>query len=289
METTTFQEYHEKFRLFNARRGVDTSTLDYYHNYMDRFFRYTGAKIDDFCDRKKLLNQYEKLYKIESIKNETRKKHLKVLRMFLDFLEENEIITENIARKIKPPRVPRALPRPLEDHEINKIFDIINTRYTGFLRDRNEMIIKTFLNSGLRLMELLNLQKNDIVGNRLFVRAGKGDKDRLIYLTEEFAKEIEKYKNTYPSSNIFTNIRGGDLGESGLKRLFENIKKYTKNPTITAHRLRHTYATKLMENGVDAGVIKEQMGHADISTTNRYIGVRDAHRQKVMEVLRMEF
>lgn len=98
-------------------------------------------------NKKSILEKYEKLFQIENIKNETRRKHLKALRIFSDFLEEQEIISENFSRKIKPPRVPQQLAKPLEDQEINEIFRAINQRYTGFLYERNTMIIKTFLNT----------------------------------------------------------------------------------------------------------------------------------------------
>lgn len=146
METTQFNQYQESFRIFNARRGVNDLTIKYYEEYMKRFFMYTGASIDDFYDKKTLLKKYERLF-VRDIKNETRKKHLKALRVFSDFLEENEIISENFARKIRPPRVSKQLPKPIEDSEIEDIYRAIRLRYSGFLEERNVMIIKTFLST----------------------------------------------------------------------------------------------------------------------------------------------
>lgn len=287
-KTNTFDDYKANFRLFNARRGLAEWTLNYYEEYMRRFFEYTGAKIEDFKNKKDLLHKYEQLFQIESIKNETRKKHLKTLRIFSDFLEENEIIENNFSRKIKPPRVPKILPKPLEDEEINKIFESINEIFTGFLAERNTMIIKTFLNTGVRLSELINLKQTDISQDKIFIKNGKWAKDRYIYISENFSQELHDFCKKYPHGYIFYGQQfKKKLGETGLKRLFEKLKEYTKIENLHAHRLRHTYATKIIEKWVDIGVLKEQMGHADISTTNKYIAVSNAHRKKVMEVLDM--
>ncbi len=269
--------------------GLDSQLLIITTNIWADFLDTQMQKIEDFSNKKSLTEKYEKLFKIENLKNETRKKHLKALRIFSDFLEENEIISENFARKIKPPRVQQQLAKPLEDYEINQIFQAINHHYTWFLKERNTIIIKTFLNTGLRLMELLSLEKTDFSKNRIFVKNGKWWKDRIIYLEESFSKELKNFLQKYPSIYIFTNIRKQKLSESGLKRLFEKIKKYTKNPNIHPHRLRHTYATKLIENWVNIGIVKEQMGHTNISTTNRYIGVRDKHREEIMKIMKIEF
>lgn len=145
--TLTADNFQADFRLFNMRRVNSEQTLFYYQEYMARFFRYTHAKFSDFGDKKLFTKAYERLFLIDSICNETRKKHLKVARIFADFLIENDIITNNAPRQIKPPKVTKPLPKPLEDNEIQGIYQVIRFRYSGFLAERNIMIIKTFLNS----------------------------------------------------------------------------------------------------------------------------------------------
>lgn len=97
-----------------------------------------------------------------------------------------------------------------------------------------------------------------------------------------FAEKLQNFIKKYPQRYLFANIRGQKLGESGLKNIFSKIKKHINEP-IYAHRFRHTYATILMEKGIDIGIIKEQLGHSDISTTNKYIKIRDNHRKKILQ------
>lgn len=147
MEKITKNNYSESFRNFNLRRVESENTIEHYRKYMDLFFRYTDADFADFGNVKNFTKKYEKLFSIETIKNETRKKFLKISRLFADFLIENEIIFENAPRKIKPPKITKPLPEFFEKNDLEKIFTIISANYSGFLAERNILIIKTLLNT----------------------------------------------------------------------------------------------------------------------------------------------
>ncbi|MDO4873760.1 MAG: tyrosine-type recombinase/integrase [Candidatus Gracilibacteria bacterium] len=282
MEKITKNNYSEQFRLFNLRRVESEATIEHYRVYMDLFFRYTGADFEDFGNQKHFAKCFEKLFKIESIKNETRKKFLKISRLFGDFLVENEIIEYNAPRAIKPPKTTTPLPLPIEENILYKIKEIIQNSYSGYLQERNLMIFETLLHTGARKMELLNIEQKYIFQEKIFIKSGKGNKDRYIYLDTEFSQKLQKFVKKYPGKYLFSNIRKEKLGESGLKNLFLKIKSHIQEP-MYAHRLRHTYATILMEKGVDIGIIKEQLGHSDISTTNKYIRISNEHRRKILE------
>lgn len=285
MEKITKNNYSEHFRNFNLRRVESENTIEHYRKYMDLFFRYTDADFADFENVKNFTKKYEELFKIETIKNETRKKFLKISRLFADFLIENEIISENAPRKIKPPKITKPLPEFFENSDLQKIFKIILDNYSWFLAERNILIIKTLLNTWIRKSELLNLEQNHISVEKIFIKSWKWNKDRYIYLWKKFSQELQNFIQKYPNKYLFFTKNWHKLGESGLKNLFLKIKKYHPENRIFAHKFRHTYATKLLENNVDIGIIKEQLWHSSIATTANYISVSNSHRKKVLEVL----
>lgn len=242
----------------------------------------TQVRILKIFEVKNILPNVKKLFKIETIKNETRKKFLKISRLFGDFLVENEIIEYNAPRAIKPPKTTTPLPLPIDENILYKIKEIIQNSYSWYLQERNLMIFETLLHTGARKMELLNIEQKYIFQEKIFIKSGKWNKDRYIYLDTEFSQKLQKFVKKYPWKYLFTNIRKEKLGESGLKNLFLKIKSHIQEP-MYAHRLRHTYATILMEKWVDIWIIKEQLGHSDISTTNKYIRISNEHRRKILE------
>lgn len=284
MEKITKNNYSEAFRLFNLRRVESEATIEHYRVYMDLFFRYTGADFKDFWNQKNFSKSYEKLFKIETIKNETRKKFLKISRLFGDFLIENEIIKYNAPRATKLPKTTTPLPVPMEENMLHKIKEIIQNSYSWYLQERNVMIFESLLHTGARKMELLNMKQKHIFKDKIFIKWGKWNKDRYIYLDHEFSQKLQNFIKKYPWEYLFASTRGEKLGESWIKNIFLKIKSHIQEP-IYAHRFRHTYATILMEKWVDIWIIKEQLGHADISTTNKYIRIRDEHRKKILENL----
>ncbi|RAL57556.1 hypothetical protein BLD25_02790 [Candidatus Gracilibacteria bacterium GN02-872] len=152
------------------------------------------------------------------------------------------------------------------------------------------MLIETFLYTGLRRNELLELKRENISENKIFVSSGKGDKDRSIYIPDHFYQKLLEYMKVtaYVSDFLFFSQRREKLSESGIKKIFDEIKKKSGIKVLHPHRLRHTYASRLLEQGIDLAVVRDQMGHTNISTTNRYIAVRDSHRKNVIQNLKLK-
>lgn len=150
------------------------------------------------------------------------------------------------------------------------------------------MLIETFLYTLLRRNELLNLKRENITEEKIFVKWWEWDKDRSIYIPEEFSKKLNEYMKitAHVSDFLFFSQRKEKLTESWIKKIFDEIKKIANIKILHPHRLRHTYASRLIEKGIDIGVVKEQMWHANISTTNRYIWIRDSHRKSVIQNLK---
>lgn len=277
----------KKFELYLKAKWNSQRTIEYYTWHTEKFFQYTNCKISDYGDLKKFREKYYKIIERPSLSNESKKKHLKCARIFSDFLIEQEIIKENVARLIQPPKVQTKLPIVVEDDEIISVFDAINKRWTGFLRLRNNILIETFLYTGLRRNELLNLKREYITEEKIFVKSGKWNKDRSIYIPKHFYEKLEEYMKitAWVSEYLFFSYKKEKLTQSGIKKIFDEIKKVAKLKVLHPHRLRHTYASRLLEQWIDLAVVRDQMWHTNISTTNRYIWVRDSHRKNIIQKL----
>ena len=150
------------------------------------------------------------------------------------------------------------------------------------------MLIETFLYTWLRRNELLNLKRENITEEKIFVKWWKWDKDRNIYIPDNFYKKLQEYMKVtaWVSEYLFYSVRKEKLTESWIREIFKNIKKNSGFKNIYPHRLRHTYASRMLEQWIDIAVVREQMWHTNISTTNRYIAVRDSHRKNVIQNLK---
>lgn len=276
-----------KFKLYLKAKWNSKRTLEYYIWHTEKFFQYTEAKVSDYWNLKKFKDRYYIIIDRPSLSNESKKKHLKCARIFSDFLVEEEIIEINAPRLITPPKVQTKLPIIIEDEEIKDVFSAINKRWIWFLNLRNSILIETFLYSGLRRNELINLKRENILNSKIFVKSGKWNKDRVIYIPDHFYKRIIEYIKitNWVSEYLFFSQRKEKMSESWIKKIFDEIKKIANIKILHPHRLRHTYASRMIEQGIDIAVVKEQMWHTNIATTNRYIAVRDSHRKKVIQKL----
>lgn len=231
-----------KFKLYLKAKWNSKRTLEYYIWHTEKFFQYTEAKVSDYWNLKKFKDRYYIIIDRPSLSNESKKKHLKCARIFSDFLVEEEIIEINAPRLITPPKVQTKLPIIIEDEEIKDVFSAINKRWIWFLNLRNSILIETFLYSGLRRNELINLKRENILNSKIFVKSGKWNKDRVIYIPDHFYKKIIEYIKitNWVSEYLFFSQRKEKMSESWIKKIFDEIKKNCKykNPTssqIKAH------------------------------------------------------
>jgi site-specific recombinase XerD len=218
--------------------------------------------------------------------------HMTLL-VFFRWLVKNDYLEKNYIEDIEKPKLEKRLPSRLKKEEALRLLEIVyNLPYTyHYLRHRNKAIFATFIFSGLRKSELLNLKLTDIdVENlTLFVRQGKGNKDRIIPLSFNHAQILKQYLKERKRLNktcaeFFTSVnRNQGLTASGLKRIVERIKK-ASGISFTIHKLRHTFATLMLEGGCDIYSLSKMMGHSDIKTTTIYLSASAEHlREQVVK------
>ena len=278
-----------KYATFLKRKWLSERGFEYYFWHIQKFFEYTNCTIKDFENIKKFRKRYDKIILRESLCNESKKKHLKCARIFGDFLKEEGKITENVARLIKPPKVQLSLPLPVEDSEIRDIFTIISRRWKWFLAYRNRVIIETFLNTGLRRAELINLKRSEIFEDHIFVKNWKGRKDRVVYLPADFIPILKDFVKVTDGKSefLFFLMRSEKISIRAMSAIFEAIRKEGKMDRLHAHKMRHTYASRVLENWISLSVLRDQLWHSSIATTNRYIAVRNQYRKEQMEKFKL--
>ena len=176
-------------------------------------------------------------------------------------------------KQIKNIKTERKLPTILTSNYINNLLDTIPTSTSKEIRDRT--IIEILYSSGLRVSELTNLKVNDLKNNKSLKVLGKGNKTRILPMTDKsynymnlwLSKYRSEYKNEKSGNYIFLGVRGGKISDREIQRIV-NLRLGT-----FPHSIRHTFATHLLDGGADLRVVQEMLGHTDPSTTQIYTHV----------------
>lgn len=286
-----FMEYAEKFlyyeeviagKSFNTIKGYRkdiTQFIDYLNEY-EKIKTYDEIETMTFRSFIAYLNSSgEKEDKKESknISKRSINRKISALRTFFKYLQEKKIVKTNKVTYINMPKFEKELPNVLNKEDINKLRESIDISKTTGIRDR--LIVELLYSSGIRAGELIDSSENMInIEEREMRVIGKGNKERITFFSENTKKWLKKYieekKKVYKNYNkdvIFTNNRGEKLTTRSLRRLIsEYAKKAELKKEVTPHVFRHTFATELLNNGVDIRYLQELLGHSSISTTQVY-------------------
>jgi len=178
---------------------------------------------------------------------------------------------------------PKKLPCVLSPQEVARLLEAARP-------GRERVLLQTTYACGLRLMEVLNLQVTDIDGARLLlhVRQGKGNKDRLVPLSPRLLVELRDYWRGYrPARWLFGNAaQQGPLHPGTVqKHMRRVVRQAGLSKPATMHTLRHSYATHMLEAGVDVMTLQKILGHRQLSTTAHYLHLRGEHLQRLPSLL----
>ncbi len=154
---------------------------------------------------------------------------------------------------------------------------------------KHKAILTTIYSCGLKLSEVLELRMADIKTheNMILIRSAKGKKDRMVMLSPLLLDLLRTYYKTYqPQNYLFEGIAGEKYSERSIQQIFKNaLQKAGIISPASAHTLRHSYATHLLENGTDIRIIKELMGHNNIKTTEIYTHITSMSKNTVISPL----
>ena len=279
--------------------GRSSKTAENYRLYLERFAQFTDnipvEKITTEVVRKYRLwlNRYQNDNNDE-LATITQSYHLIALRGFLGYLSKRDI-TSLSPEKIDLPKITRKQVTFLHYDEVVRMLDAIPLDTEIGLRDR--AIVELLFSSGLRVSELINLNRDHInVKRREFMVRGKGQKDRPIFISESAAKRVQEYLATridnlpplflsYSRNNTVATT--GDYRRLSARSIQRMVTHYARLAGITKHvsphTMRHSFATDLLMNGADIRSVQSMLGHSNISTTQVYTHVTDEHLREVYE------
>jgi integrase/recombinase XerC len=279
----------EAFLEALRNRAVSEHTLSGYESDLREFQSFLELRktafqsIDDVSIRDFLAHLYERKLQKSSIARK-----LACLRTFFKFLVRDGRLKSNPAELISSPRLPKKLPSYLTEGEAAAVVEIPQGDSLKNLRDR--AILELLYASGLRVHELVSLNDENLDMQQRVVRVfGKGRKQRIVPFGEFAARALSEYltaRDRFGLSKaeddghtpVFVSIRGRRLNNRDVQRLVERTRmRLPSGRRLTAHTLRHSFATHLLERGADLRAIQELLGHASLATTQKYTHVTLEH------------
>jgi integrase/recombinase XerC len=199
------------------------------------------------------------------------------IKSLFKFFNKNNYIKNTAIFNLQPAKINKQLPRPLSFKEVIDVINISGEKndWTGL---RNKTLFTLIYAAGLRLNEALQLNKIDVKDMDTIRITGKGGKVRNIPLIESAKVLIEELLNINPQQEIvsplFLGLKGKRLSSRQVQKIIEEIRNKLSLPkTVTPHALRHSFATHLLEKGVDLRTLQELLGHSSLSTTQGYTAV----------------
>ncbi len=282
------------------KRSGSEKTRDAYSRDISRFLEYLKQKgIDDLNDVDK-LTVYDYVNELRSgsitrgkISNSTYARNLSSLRSFYRYLSEAHIVSNNPFLQFGKVHTEKNLPDVLTFEQVEQLFDCFDIEDPMQLRNRT--ILETIYACGLRISECCDLKLRDIDHSERIIRViGKGNKERIVpyyaRLEDLFGYYFHDYRDLYAKEDceeVFVSTRGRKLTPRSVQLMLEEsrIKAGIEIP-VHPHMLRHSFATHLLDNGMDLRYVQELLGHESPSTTQIYThltfdrlkkAVKDAH------------
>jgi site-specific recombinase XerD len=274
METTELIRYRRSLK----RKNYSVHTVKNYSNILENFSSWLTISLIK-TGRKEIAAYVDYLLR----KRRTPKTitcHLQTIRLFFDYLINDEgMALTNPITKVSI-RLPKPLPRHLKDDQVDRLLAVITD-----LRDRAMFIL--MLRCGLRVEEVARLTVDvvELSRRRLFVARGKGGKDRIVYLSDDARCALRAYLTIRSSkaSGLFLvqkgTMKGKPISVRGIQKRIEYYATKSK-VKVSCHTLRHTMATQLLNADADLATIQDLLGHGQITTTQRYCWVSNLKVQR---------
>lgn len=283
-----------RFYLKNERNYSDRTISSYIYD-IEAFFKFLLKEdiemdqVDQIVIRNYLTDQLNR-----GVSKRSLKRRLSSLNHFYKFLVKKGYVESNPFFFTNSPKIEKKYPKTLYHDQVRQILDL-NRKRTDELMLRDQAIISTLYFTGMRASELVSLDLQSLLLRQRIIRViGKGNKERIVPITEECQKDLDTYLKTLRDvlSNrckndgksielnskraLFLDKQGERLTVRGLEYILDEIEKKTGTFVgLHPHILRHSFATHLLENGADLRVIQELLGHESLNTTQIYTHVTE--------------
>ena len=223
-------------------------------------------------------------------------RRVSTVRSFFGFLFKRGLIRSNPAELIESPKLPKALPSIIQIDDILNITQVSNSN-NGFLGFRNQVLMKVFYLTGIRISEMEGLNVGDFDLDEATLKVlGKGRKERVVpfgdnqvglireYLNERAAFLAQQSISILHEMAFFPNYKGARLSVRGIRKMVSKVmQEWSITYHVSPHTLRHSFATHMLESGADVRSIQELLGHASLGTTQRYTHLNLDHLMKVYD------
>ncbi len=217
--------------------------------------------------------------------NASRARALSGIKNFLNWMDKQGIAHNAAIGTVRSPKLPRKLPRPLQEVQAFRLLDDMPDDDWIALRDK--ALFTLLYGCGLRIDEALSLDITNLPRDRFLRVVGKGNKERQVPVLIQIEEAIDHYRTAcpFPEENnrpLFLGKQGKRLNQGVAQKAMRDLRKQLNLPeNATPHALRHSFATHLLQNGANLREIQELLGHASLSTTQRYT---DINAKELIEI-----
>lgn len=291
------KNYLEDFKTYLlVEKNFSKHTVRAYYSDVMSYLLWLG---EDTCTNVTYQKVKDYLYYIRKFdyKKTTLARKIASVRTFYKYLYRERLVDVNPATNLSAPKRPKSLPKFLTPEEIEQILSGIKIETpAGY---RNRAILELLWATGMRISELSGLNFGDLnLENNEITVFGKGAKERIVLVSDRAKTFLERYiKNARPliakgfntenitdETPVFINNTGFRLQNKTIRNAINEVVENIELPKhVTPHMFRHSFATKLIENGADLRVVQELLGHASISNTQIYTHISPKHLQDVFE------
>ena len=286
--------FHDFLTMLRVERNVSVHTMDAYKRDINQYLMYLGnLDFKNLSDVKSThVRDYIRVLNDGGMAPASISRIISSIRTYYRFLSSENILNENPVLLINNPKLPKKLPDVLSEKEISLIINAIQESSQFYQRDK--AIIEMLYSCGIRVTELCNLEMSNLFIDEDLIRVmGKGNKERLLPLGARSKKYVSDYikhsRNSYikksRSSFLFVSRNGNQLTRAMINII---LNKWTQvsglKKSVSPHKLRHSFATHLLEGGADLRFVQALLGHSDISTTQIYTHIDKHYLKEVYKI-----
>nr|WP_269646236.1 tyrosine recombinase XerC [Staphylococcus hominis] len=274
--------------MLKVERNFSDHTLKAYHDDLAQFNQFLEQELLNLrtFEYKDARNYLSYLYS-NNLKRTTVSRKISTLRTFYEFWMTQDTSVNNPFIQLVHPKKEQYLPQFFYEEEMEALFNTVSNDAKKGLRDR--VVIELLYATGIRVSELVNIKVMDLDMNLPGVKVlGKGNKERFVPFGEFCRQSIEQYLEKFKPLKVkshpylIVNMKGDPITERGIRYLLNDVVKRTAGVTeIHPHKLRHTFATHLLNQGADLRTVQSLLGHVNLSTTGKYTHVSNQQLRKV--------
>ena len=295
MKIKEFQKYKKDFLTYiKVEKNLSANTQRSYEsdlNLFDKFWLQVNKKEKKPVLMRRVLERYFVSLFYKKIDTSSVARKISCFKSFERFLKSIEI---EISFKLKRPRVEKKLPVYLSIEEVFYLLDTVKDSDLPSKKPiRDKTIFELLYASGMRCSELCSVTMDNLdIENKVIKITGKGRKERMVLFGSKAQKRIREYlKKERPkplslSETLFLNYRSGPLDARSVQRIIEMFRKFLKGgKKVTPHKLRHSFATHMLNQGTDLRIVQELLGHQSLASTEKYTHVTSAQLAEMCDTL----